>query len=87
MILSKQERRQEAEQSLQEALALCRDMAAPYAEAKTRYTAGVVSRMRGELGPARQWFEAALTILERLGERLYSRSIEQLLSKSEGGQQ
>jgi tetratricopeptide (TPR) repeat protein/transcriptional regulator with XRE-family HTH domain len=85
LILSKQERWEEAEQALQEALALCRDMAAPYAEAKTCSTAGLVSHLRGELEPAHQRFEAALTILERLGERLYARSIEQLLRQTEGG--
>jgi tetratricopeptide (TPR) repeat protein/transcriptional regulator with XRE-family HTH domain len=83
LILSRQERWQEAGQALQEALTLCRDMAAPYAEAKTLYTAGLVSHMKGELEPAHQRFEAALTILERLGERLYARYIEQLLSQKE----
>jgi hypothetical protein len=58
-------------------------MAAPYAEAKTLYTAGLVSHRKRELEPARQRFEAALTILERLGERLYVRYIEQLLDQGE----
>jgi tetratricopeptide (TPR) repeat protein len=83
LVLSKQERWEEAEQALQEALTLCRGMAAPYAEAKTLYTAGLVSHKKGELEPARQRFEAALTILERLGERLYARYIEQLLGQGE----
>ncbi len=73
------------------ALTLCRGMAAPYAEAKTLYVAGLVSRKRNEFEPARQRFEAALTILEQLGERLYARSIEPLLGKSgtpvKGGEQ
>ncbi len=75
LVLSKQERWEEAEQALQEALTLCRGMAAPYNEAKTLYTAGLVAREKGELEPARQRFEAALTILERLGERLYAHEI------------
>jgi tetratricopeptide (TPR) repeat protein len=86
LILSKQARWEEAEQALQEALALSRDMAMPYAEAKTLSTAGLVSHRRGELEAAHQRFDSAMTILERLGERLYARSIEQLLSQSEGGQ-
>ncbi len=83
LVLSKQERWQEAEQALQEALTLCRGMAAPYAEAKTLSTAGLVSHQKRELAPARQRFEAALAILERLGERLYARYIEQLLAQGE----
>jgi tetratricopeptide (TPR) repeat protein len=83
LVLSKQERWEEAEQALQEALTLCRGMATPYAEAKTLYTAGLVSHQKGELEPARQRFEAALTILEQLGERLYARSIEQMLGQWE----
>jgi tetratricopeptide (TPR) repeat protein len=83
LVLSKQERWEEAEQALQEALTLCRGMAAPYAEAKTLYTAGLISHKKEELEPARQRFEAALTILERLGERLYARYIEQLLGQGE----
>src|SRR6266487_2449980 len=83
LVLSKQERWEEAEPALQEALTLCRGMAAPYAEAKTLYVAGLVSRNRREFEPARQRFEAALTILERLGERLYTRYIEQLLGQEE----
>ncbi len=86
LLLSEQARWQEAEGVRQEALKLCRNMAAPYAEAKTRYSAGLVSHMKGELELAHQRFEAALTILEHLGERLYARAIEQLLSRSEGGQ-
>jgi len=91
LVLSKQARWEEAEHGLEEALTLCRGMAAPYAEAKTLYVAGLVSRKRNEFEPARQRFEAALTILEQLGERLYARSIEPLLGKSgtpvKGGEQ
>jgi tetratricopeptide (TPR) repeat protein len=83
LVLSKHERWQEAEHALQEALTLCRGMAAPYAEAKTLYAAGLVSHKRREFEPARQRFEAALAILERLGERLYARYIEQLLGQRE----
>jgi tetratricopeptide (TPR) repeat protein len=87
LVLSKQERWEEAENALQEALTLCRDMAAPYIEAKTLYTAGLVSHKKGELESSRQRFEEALTILEQLGERLYARSIEQLLGQENTGEQ
>ncbi|HYT34480.1 MAG TPA: tetratricopeptide repeat protein, partial [Ktedonobacteraceae bacterium] len=85
LVLSKQAHWEEAEHSLEEALTLCRGMAAPYAEAKTLYVAGLVSRERMEFEPAHQRFEAALKILEQLGERLYARSIEQLLGRSGTG--
>jgi tetratricopeptide (TPR) repeat protein/transcriptional regulator with XRE-family HTH domain len=83
LVLSKQERWEEAEQALQEALSLCRGMDAPYAEAKILSTAGLVSQQKRELELARQRFEAALTILEQLGERLYAQYIEQLISQGE----
>jgi tetratricopeptide (TPR) repeat protein/transcriptional regulator with XRE-family HTH domain len=83
LVLSKQERWEEAEHALEEALTLCRGLDAPYAEAKTLYAAGLVSHQKGELAPARQRFEAALTILKRLGERLYARHIERLLGQEE----
>jgi tetratricopeptide (TPR) repeat protein len=83
LVYSKQERWEEAEHVLEEALKLCRGMGTPYAEAKTLYSAGLVSQQKRELEPAHQRFEAALTILERLGERLYARCIEQLLGQKE----
>ena len=82
LVLTKQERWEEAEQALQEALTLCCGMAAPYAEAKTLYTAGLVSHQKGELEPARQRFEEALGICTHLGERLYAQHIEQLLGQA-----
>jgi len=87
LVLSRQEHWEEAKDSLEEALTLCRLMGTPYAEAKTLYTAGLVSHKKGELEPARQRFEAALTILEQLGERLYARYIEQLLGQENTGEQ
>jgi tetratricopeptide (TPR) repeat protein len=91
LVCARQERWEEMEQVLEEALTLCREMAAPYAEAKALYTAGSTSLNKKEFEPAHQRFEAALTILEQLGERFYTRSIEQLLGKLEtpakGGEQ
>ncbi len=83
LVLSKEERWEEAEHALEEALTLCRGMAAPYAEAKTLYAAGLVSHNKREFEPARRRFEAALEICTRLGERLYARHIEQLLGQEE----
>jgi tetratricopeptide (TPR) repeat protein len=80
LLLSKEERWEEAEQAVQEALMLCRRMAAPYAEAKALYTAGLISHDKRELEQARQRFEAALGICTRLGERFYALRIEQVLA-------
>ena len=77
----------QTEQALQEALTLCRSMATPYAEAKTFYTAGLVSRKRREFEPARQRLEEALGICTRLGERLYAQHIEQLLGQTNTSEQ
>jgi len=55
-------------------------MAAPYAEAKVRYTSGIVSYEKGELILPRKRFEAAHDICTRLGERHYALRIEQTLA-------
>ncbi|HZR40339.1 MAG TPA: AAA family ATPase [Ktedonobacteraceae bacterium] len=81
LLLSKEGCWEEAEQSLQEALMLCRKMRTPYIEAKALYTAGLVSHGRGELTLAQQRFEAAREICTRLGERFYALRIEQHLTK------
>jgi tetratricopeptide (TPR) repeat protein len=81
LVLSKQERWEEAEQALQEALTLCRGMATPYAEAKTLYVAGLVSQQKRAFEPARQRLEAALSICTRLGEWFYALRIEQALAE------
>jgi len=87
LVLSKEDYWEEAEHGLKEALTLCRMMGTPYAEAKTLYTAGLVSRSRREFEPARQWFEAALEICTHLGERLYAQHIEQLLGQAKMSEQ
>ncbi len=81
---SRQERWAEAEAALEEALALCRSMPYPYAEAKTLAVFGLLSQAKGEPKQARERLEAALAILGKLGERLYARRIEQILSLKEG---
>ena len=78
---SRQERWAEAEVALEEALALCRAMATPFAEAKTLYACGRLSQAKGEPEQARDQLEAALTILNRLGEQLYGRQVEQALAR------
>jgi tetratricopeptide (TPR) repeat protein len=77
---SRQERWAEAEAALEEALALCRAMVTPYAEAKTLSVAGRLSQARGEPEQACERLEAALMRLRKLGERMYACRIEQALA-------
>jgi tetratricopeptide (TPR) repeat protein len=65
-----------ASDALAEALDLSRAMPYPYAEAKVLYTCGQLARERGDPAQAHEHFEQALTILNRLGERLYAERIE-----------
>jgi tetratricopeptide (TPR) repeat protein len=67
---------QEAEAALEEALALCRAMPHPYAEAKALWISGQVEAGRGDPAAARTRFTAALLICYRLGEGLYRTHID-----------
>jgi tetratricopeptide (TPR) repeat protein len=77
----KEQRREEAEHSLEETLALCQALPNPYAEAKTLYVFGQLHLQQGAMALARQRLEAALVILGKLGERLYASRIEQVLAQ------
>jgi tetratricopeptide (TPR) repeat protein len=81
LLLSKEGSWEEVEQVLREALSLCHEMAASYAEAKVLYTAGVIAYGKGELSLSHQQFEAAREICGSLGERLYALKIEQTLAQ------
>jgi predicted ATPase/DNA-binding XRE family transcriptional regulator len=72
-----------AERALQEAVALCRSMRFPYAEAKALFEFGQLHIQRDEPNRAHELFEQALAICVQLGERLYAEEIEQELSRLE----
>ena len=74
----------EAEQALDEMLTVARAIPCPYDEAKAHYVAGLVSMRQGKHAETRTHFEAALAILHRLGERLYTERVEQALVVLEG---
>jgi transcriptional regulator with XRE-family HTH domain/tetratricopeptide (TPR) repeat protein len=80
MVRLRQERWEEACALLEEAIALCRAMSYPYAEAKALYIYGHLHAARGESELARQHYQAALTICERLGEGLYRPHVERALA-------
>jgi tetratricopeptide (TPR) repeat protein/transcriptional regulator with XRE-family HTH domain len=71
----------EAEAALEESLRIYRALPAPYEEAKTLYTAGVIAFQRQESAKARESLLQARAILNRLGERFYARYVEQALGE------
>jgi tetratricopeptide (TPR) repeat protein len=70
---------QEATEQLEQVIASCRRLPYPYAEAKALYVYGQLHVAQGEQDSARMRFAAALTILSRLGERLYAQQIKRAL--------
>src|SRR5262249_55571939 len=66
----------EAEAALGEALRLTRAFPYPYGEAKILMWSGYLLLQQHDRGQAQQRFAAAHSLLERLGERLYARRIE-----------
>jgi ATP/maltotriose-dependent transcriptional regulator MalT len=77
----RQRRWDEAQVALEETLALCRPMPYPYAEAKALFVYGRLHATKGEPGLAREQYEQALAICERLGEGLYRPHIERALEE------
>jgi hypothetical protein len=57
----------------------------PYAEAKALYVYGQLLVAKGEPGPAREQYWAALAICDQLGEGLYRPHIERALAVLEQG--
>jgi hypothetical protein len=66
--------------TLESAIALSRTMRSPYAEARALHIYGLLHTKQGEPDVARARLGDALTILQRLGERLYAERIEQALA-------
>lgn len=84
LLATRQERWTEAQTALEECLAHCRAMPYPYAEAKALYVYGQLHAAKGETELAREKYQAALAICERLGEGLYRPHIEQALQLARG---
>jgi tetratricopeptide (TPR) repeat protein len=77
----RQQRWDEAEAALQEALALAREMPYPYAEAKVLSIYGDLLVASSQPEQAREQYEAALTILRSLGEVPFAERIERALAE------
>ncbi len=75
---------QPAAEALAEAFCLARAMPHPYGEAKSLYVYGQLHAVKGEREQAREKYQAALAICERLGEGLYRPHIELALDHTLG---
>lgn len=72
-----------AERTLQTALSLTREMRYPYGEARVLFVLGRLYAQQGQREHAYTQLDAASAILNRLGERLYARHVEELLAEME----
>jgi tetratricopeptide (TPR) repeat protein len=77
----RQERWDEAEAALQEAVTLAHPMPYPYAEARALCTYGDLLVASGQPEQARDQYAAALAILRRLGEIPYAERIQRALAE------
>lgn len=83
-VIALQERWEEAERAFVEALAAARADHAVYEEALLLYEYGAMQVRRGERKQARERWEEALTIFQRLGAGLYADRTRQALAKRSG---
>jgi adenylate cyclase len=82
MVLTRQERFEEAERAFQEGLELARSLPVPYAEARILYQQGLLDQQRGEPEQARERLKEALGIFRRLGAVKDVERTEQALTGS-----
>jgi tetratricopeptide (TPR) repeat protein len=80
MVVSRQERWAEADQSLEEGLTLARSMPYPYAEARLLCVDGEMHMQKEEPDQAWKRLEAALAIFRRLGARKDAERTEQAIA-------
>jgi tetratricopeptide (TPR) repeat protein len=80
LLAARQRRWEDARALLEEAIALCRAMPYPYAEAKALYVYGQLHAAKGEPEQAHEQYQAAISICARLGEGLYRPHIERALA-------
>jgi tetratricopeptide (TPR) repeat protein len=71
----------EAERALDHALASAEAMAYPYGQAKARFIYGQLRAAAGDRAQARDQYEQALALCDRLGEKLYRAQIERALTQ------
>ncbi len=81
LLAVRQQRWEDARAGLDETITMCRSMSYPWAEAKALYVYGQLHAAKGEPEQAREKYEAALAICDRLGEGLYRPHIERALAE------
>lgn len=85
MLALRRARWDEAQRALDEAISRCRAMPYPYAEAKALFVYGQFHAARGEHAQAAESYQAALAMLNQLGERLYAEQVGRALRELAGG--
>ena len=78
-IFAEQERWEDAERVLEEAIANSRRICDPFAEAHSLYLYGEVSMRQGKLAQGREHLEAALPLFQRLDARPFVERVEAML--------
>jgi tetratricopeptide (TPR) repeat protein len=81
LLAARQQQWEDARVALEETITLCHAMPYPYAEAKALYVYGQLHTAKGEPAQARERYEQALAILDRLGEGLYQPHVERALAE------
>ncbi len=80
ILATRQRRWPEAQQALEDALALAQPARWPYLEAKILYASGLLHQQQRQPDQARARLRAAQAIFTRLGERMYASHVEQSLA-------
>ncbi len=81
MFATRQQRWQEAEKHLSEALSLSESMPSPYNQARIHYLFGLLDMDRAVATRAAEHLTAARTLLSALGERMYAAFVERALTR------
>jgi tetratricopeptide (TPR) repeat protein/transcriptional regulator with XRE-family HTH domain len=81
LLAMRQRRWKAAAEALADSVGVAQTTEYPYAEARARYTTGLLRIETGEPEEARTELREALTILTRLGERLYAAHVERALAQ------
>jgi tetratricopeptide (TPR) repeat protein len=83
MVAARQARWDDAEELLQNAVALARDMPFPFAEGRALWAWGMMYARKGDAPRARQHLEEALAVFRWLGDRLHAGPTEIALRELE----
>ncbi|HEX6818444.1 MAG TPA: tetratricopeptide repeat protein, partial [Ktedonobacterales bacterium] len=80
MLLARRGRLEDAGETLERTIARCREMPFPHEALRSHHVYGQLLASKGETQGARAQYEAALTICDQLGERLYAEHVERAIA-------